>query len=217
MADMTTKNRTRIKICGITRPQDARLAAELGVDAIGLVFYPPSPRCVTIEQALKVVAAVPPFVSIVGLFVDADRDELSRILQQVPIDLLQFHGDESPEDCEGYNRPFIKAVRMRDGVDLHQQVSRYSSASGLLLDSYQTGVPGGTGETFDWARVAEARERGLNIPIILAGGLTPANVGAAISLAAPYAVDVSGGVESAKGIKDSEKMAAFVEAVRAAK
>jgi len=212
MADMTT--RTRIKICGITRPEDARLAVELGADAIGLVFYQPSPRYVTVDQALRVAAAVPPFVSIVGLFVDSDREHLKGILQQVPIDLLQFHGNEPLEDCEGYNRPFIKAIRMRDDVDLQEEASRFPTAKGLLLDSYQAGVPGGTGESFDWARVAEARANGLNVPIILAGGLTPANVREAISVAAPYAVDVSGGVESAKGVKDSEKMAAFVEAVR---
>jgi phosphoribosylanthranilate isomerase len=211
---MTT--RTRIKICGITRPEDARLVVELGADAIGLVFYPPSPRHVTVEQALNVIAVVPPFVSIVGLFVDCDRDELKRILQQVPIDLLQFHGDESPKDCEGYNRPFIKAIRMRDEVDLQEEANRFSSATGLLLDSYQAGVPGGTGESFDWARVTEARDRGLSKPIILAGGLTPTNVGEAIAVTTPYAVDVSGGVESAKGIKDSDKMSAFIEAVRAA-
>ena len=214
MVDM--KTRTRIKICGITRPEDARLAVELGADAIGLVFYQPSPRYVTVEQALKVAAVVPPFVSIVGLFVDCERDELNEILQQVPVDLLQFHGNESLEDCEGYNRPFIKAIRMHDNVDLQQEASRFSSAKGLLLDSYQAGVPGGTGESFDWERVSKARANGLNVPIILAGGLTPANVGEAISVVAPYAVDVSGGVESAKGIKDGEKMAAFVQAVRAA-
>lgn len=213
---MTTRIITRIKICGITRPEDALKAAELGADAIGLVFYQPSPRYVTVDQALKVVAAVPPFVSIVGLFVNSDRQELASILQQVPIDLLQFHGDESPADCEGYNHPFIKAIRMRNGVDLLEEASRYSSASGLLLDTYQSGVPGGTGEPFDWARVTEAREKGLAKPIILAGGLTSANVAEAISIATPYAVDVSGGVESTKGIKDGGKMAAFIEAVRSA-
>lgn len=213
---MTTRTRTRIKICGITRPEDATQAAELGADAIGLVFYPSSPRCVTVEQAQKVVAALPPFVSIVGLFVNSGRDELDRVLGQVPIDLLQFHGDESPEDCEGYNRSFIKAIRMRDEVDLQEEANRFSSATGLLLDAYQAGVPGGTGESFDWERATKAREQGLMKSIILAGGLTPANVGEAISVARPYAVDVSGGVESAKGIKDRQKMAAFIEAVRAA-
>lgn len=213
---MTTRSRTRIKICGITRPQDAARAVELGADAIGLVFYQPSPRCVSVEQALNIVANIPPFVSIVGLFVDSDRNDLNRILEQVPIDLLQFHGDESPKDCDGYNCPFIKAIRMRDGVDLLEEANRFETASGLLLDTYQAGVPGGTGESFDWTRVTEAREQGLVKPIILAGGLNPANVDEAIAVASPYAVDVSGGVESSKGIKDHEKMAAFVEAVRTA-
>lgn len=207
---------TRIKICGITRAEDARQAAMLGVDAIGLVFYPSSPRFVTMDQALDVVAAVPPFVSIVGLFVDCNRDAIQEVLDQVPIDLLQFHGEESPEDCQGYNHPFIKAVRMREGIDLLKEANRFSSASALLLDTYQSGVPGGTGEPFDWSLVTEAQESGLKKPVILAGGLSPTNVGEAIAIARPYAVDVSGGVESAKGIKDHEKMAAFVDAVRAA-
>lgn len=188
----------------------------LGVDAIGLVFYPPSPRHVSIEQAQDVVAAVPPFVSVVGLFVNCEADELRKVLDQVPINLLQLHGEESPEACQGYNHPYIKAIRMRDNVDLLSESSRYASAAGLLLDTYQSGVPGGTGETFDWSRVVAVRAAGLKKPIILAGGLSPTNVGEAIAVARPYAVDVSGGVESAGGIKDHEKMAAFVEAVRAA-
>lgn len=206
---------TRIKICGITRPEDAQHAAALGVDAIGLVFYAPSPRAVTVEQASAVVAALPPFVTVVGLFVNAAQDELRNVLDQVPIDVLQFHGDESPEDCEGCNRPFIKAIRMRDGVDLQAEAKRFASASGLLLDAYQPGVPGGTGESFEWSRVPDTRKGGVAKPIILAGGLTPANVGEAISIVQPYAVDVSGGVESEKGIKDHSKMAEFVKAVRA--
>lgn len=202
---------TRIKICGITRPEDALKAASLGVDAIGLVFYPPSPRAVTIETALKVVENLPPFVSVVGLFVNATRDELLKVVNQVPLDLLQFHGDEQPEDCEGYNRPFIKAIRMRDSVDLVEEAERYASASGLLLDAYQPGVPGGTGESFEWSRVPQ----GLAKPIILAGGLTQDNVGEAIAQVHPYAVDVSGGVEAEKGVKDHARMTAFVQAVRA--
>jgi len=206
---------TRIKICGITRPEDAQHAAALGVDAIGLVFYAPSPRAVTVEQASAVVAALPPFVTVVGLFVNAAQDELRNVLDQVPIDVLQFHGDESPEDCEGCNHPFIKAIRMRDGVDLQAEAKRFASASGLLLDAYQPGVPGGTGESFEWSRVPDTRKGGVAKPVILAGGLTPANVGEAISIVQPYAVDVSGGVESEKGIKDHSKMAEFVKAVRA--
>ena len=211
---ITTRILTRIKVCGITRPEDAQRAAALGVDAIGLVFYAPSPRAVTVEQALAVVAVLPPFVTVVGLFVNAARDELRTVLDQVPIDLLQFHGDESPEECEGYNRPFIKAIRMRDGVDLQAEANRFVSASGLLLDAYQPGVPGGTGESFEWTRVSDASKRDLGKPIILAGGLTPENVGEAISIVQPYAVDVSGGVESGKGVKNHSKMAEFVEAVR---
>jgi phosphoribosylanthranilate isomerase len=209
---ITTRIRIRIKVCGITRPEDAQHAAALGVDAIGLVFYAPSPRAVTVQQASAVVAALPPFVTVVGLFVNATPDELRNVLDQVPIDVLQFHGDESPEDCEGCNRPFIKAIRMRDGVDLQAEAKRFASASGLLLDAYQPGVPGGTGESFEWSRAPQ----GLGKPIILAGGLTPANVGEAISVVQPYAVDVSGGVEVQKGIKDWGKMADFVTMVRAA-
>ncbi len=211
---IATRTLPRIKVCGITRPEDAQHAAALGVDAIGLVFYKPSPRAVTVEQATAVAAVLPPFVSVVGLFVNATRDELHNVLEQVPIDLLQFHGDESPEDCEGYNRPFIKALRMCDGIDLQVEASRFTSASGLLLDAYQPGVPGGTGESFEWSRVSDVNKRGLGKPIILAGGLTSANVGEAISIVKPYAVDVSGGVESEKGIKDYSKMAEFVAAIR---
>jgi phosphoribosylanthranilate isomerase len=203
---------TRIKICGITRPEDARKAASLGVDAIGLVFYRPSPRAVTIEQAVKVVDSLPPFVSVVGLFVNAAREELNAVLDQVPVDLLQFHGEEQPEDCAGYNRPFIKAIRMRDGVDLEAEAARYVAASGLLLDAYQPGIPGGTGASFEWSRVPQGMEK----PIILAGGLTPENVGEGIAQVQPYAVDVSGGVEAEKGVKDHARMAAFVRAVHQA-
>ena len=203
---------TRIKICGITRPEDARKAASLGVDAIGLVFYRPSPRAVTIEQAVKVVDSLPPFVSVVGLFVNAAREELNAVLDQVPVDLLQFHGEEQPEDCAGYNRPFIKAIRMRDGVDLEAEAARYVAASGLLLDAYQPGIPGGTGASFEWSRVPQGMEK----PIILAGGLTPENVGEGIAQVQPYAVDVSGGVEADKGVKDHARMAAFMRAVHQA-
>ena len=201
---------TRIKICGITRPEDARHAAALGVDAIGLVFYAPSPRVATIAQAQAVLKALPPFVTTVGLFVDATGQEIRQVLEQVPLDLLQFHGNESASDCERFQRPYIKAIRMREGVDLVQVAQEYASAQGLLLDAYQPGVPGGTGEVFEWDRVPAS----LNKPVILAGGLDAANVAEAIATAKPYAVDVSGGVEAAKGIKDPAKMTAFVQAVR---
>ncbi|WP_416426023.1 phosphoribosylanthranilate isomerase [Pseudomonas sp. App30] len=200
----------RSKICGITRIEDALAAAEAGADAIGLVFYAKSPRAVTAEQARAIVRALPPFVTTVGLFVNASRCELNEILEVVPLDLLQFHGDETPADCEGYHRPYIKAVRVRPGEDLEAICKQYSGASGILLDTFVAGVPGGTGEAFDWSLVP-AR---LSKPVILAGGLSAANVAQAIAQVKPYAVDVSGGVEAAKGIKDAEKIEAFMQAVR---
>ena len=199
----------RIKICGITRVEDALAAARLGADAIGLVFYAPSPRAVAVDQAAAIVRALPPFVTTVGLFVNAGDAEVNAVLQRVPIDLLQFHGDESPDDCAGFPRPYIKALRMRAGLDLVAEMARFKSAQGILLDTYQPDAPGGTGQIFDWSDVPA----GLKQPIILAGGLTPDNVAAAIDSVHPWAVDVSGGVESGKGIKDSGKMAAFVKAV----
>ncbi|MDU9393658.1 phosphoribosylanthranilate isomerase [Pseudomonas sp. zfem002] len=202
----------RSKICGITRVEDALAAAEAGADAIGLVFYAKSPRAVNVQQAREIIAALPPFVTTVGLFVNASRCELNEILEAVPLDLLQFHGDETPADCEGYNRPWIKALRVRPGDDLEAACKLYARASGILLDTYVAGVPGGTGEAFDWALVPEH----LSKPIILAGGLSPANVGAAIAQVRPWAVDVSGGVEQAKGIKDPERIQAFLAAVRQA-
>ncbi|MGX5219969.1 phosphoribosylanthranilate isomerase [Pseudomonas segetis] len=200
----------RSKICGITRLEDARVAVAAGADAIGFVFYAKSPRAVTIEQAQAIIAQLPPFVTTVGLFVDMPREQLSQLLQQVPLDLLQFHGDETPAQCEGFARPYIKALRVQPGDDITSQVAAYTSASGVLLDTFVSGVPGGTGQAFDWSLVPQ----GLEMPIILAGGLTPDNVEAAIRQVRPYAVDVSGGVEASKGIKDSSKVQAFVHAVR---
>lgn len=202
--------RTRIKICGITRPEDGREAARLGADAVGLVFYDQSPRAVTPEQAAEVIAALPPFVTTVGLFVDPSPETVESVLARLPLDLLQFHGDEPPEFCARFGRPWLKAIRMRDGMDLQVEAERYRRARGLLLDTYQPGVPGGTGESFDWGRVP----RELANSIVLAGGLTADNVGAAIKQVRPWAVDVSGGVESAKGIKDAAKLAAFIGEVR---
>jgi len=200
----------RVKICGITRVEDALAAAAAGADAIGLVFYAKSPRAVGIEQAQAIIAALPPFVTVVGLFVDIERDELQRILASVPLDLLQFHGDESAEQCEGLARPYIKALRVKAGDDIAAHVGRYPGAKGVLLDTYVEGVPGGTGEAFDWSLVPE----GLSKPVILAGGLHPDNVAAAVAQVRPYAVDVSGGVEASKGIKDAEKIGAFIRAAR---
>ncbi|AGZ34272.1 phosphoribosylanthranilate isomerase [Pseudomonas sp. SWI6] len=202
----------RSKICGITRIEDALAAAEAGADAIGFVFYAKSPRAVDVRQARAIIAELPPFVTTVGLFVNASRCELNEILEVVPLDLLQFHGDETPADCEGYHRPWIKALRVRPGDDLEAACQLYAGARGILLDTYVAGVPGGTGEAFDWSLVP-AR---LSKPIILAGGLSAENVGQAIAQVRPYGVDVSGGVEQAKGIKDAAKIEAFMRAVKQA-
>lgn len=200
----------RSKICGITRIDDALVAIAAGADAIGLVFYPKSPRAVNIAQAQAIIAALPPLVTTVGLFVDMPRDQLSELLAQVPLDLLQFHGDESAADCDGYNRPYIKALRVKAGDDVAAMMAGYPRASGILLDTFVAGVPGGTGEAFDWSLVPQ----GLNIPIILAGGLNAENIARAIEQVRPYAVDVSGGVEVSKGVKDAGKVHAFVSTVR---
>ena len=202
--------RTRVKICGLTRESDVRAAAELGVDAVGLVFYPRSPRAVDIEQAQRLVGCVSPFVTSVGLFVDADPAYVRAVLGKVPLDLLQFHGEEPPEHCSAFGRPWVKAIRMRHGVDLVALAAHYRAAAGLLLDTYDPASAGGTGRCFDWDRVPT----GLTARIILAGGLDPDNVADAIRHVQPYAVDVSGGVESDKGIKDRAKMASFLKGVR---
>ena len=202
--------RTRIKICGITSVEDTLAAARLGADAIGLVFYPPSPRYVEVEQAAEIAAALPPFVTTVALFVNADEQTIADVVSRVRIDLIQFHGNECKDYCGLHQRPYIKAVRMSDDVDLDKQLNDFSQARGLLLDTYKAGVPGGTGEQFNWDRVpAHVADK-----IILAGGLTPENVKDAVAQVHPYAVDVSGGVESVPGKKDTEKMARFIEAVR---
>lgn len=203
----------RSKICGITRIEDALAAVEVGADAIGLVFYGKSPRAVSIEQAAAILQALPPFVTSVGLFVDMPRDELQQLLQRLPLDLLQFHGDESPADCEGHGRPYIKALRVRPGEDVAAAMAPYAGARGILLDTFVEGVPGGTGASFDWSLVPENAAK----PIILAGGLDAGNVATAIRQVRPYAVDVSGGVEASKGIKDAGKIRAFVRAVRDAR
>ena len=201
---------TRVKICGITRIEDAVCAAQQGVDAIGLVFYAPSPRAVGIQQAADIVAQLPPFVTTVGLFVDADAAFVQDVIMRVSLDLLQFHGDESAEYCEQFNKPYMKAIRMRDGLSLESSVLHYENAKALLLDSYQPGIPGGTGTTFDWGRIPDKMHK----PIVLAGGLNATNVADAIQQTSPYAVDVSGGVEASKGIKDAVKMAAFINEVK---
>lgn len=201
---------TRIKICGITRVEDALAAAQAGADAIGLVFHAASPRAVSIEQARAIVKALPPFVTTVGLFVDAAEETIRSVLDQVPLDLLQFHGDEPDTFCQRFARPYIKAVRVRPGDDLDALAANWPGASGILLDSYKPGVPGGTGETFDWSMIPAQR----SWTLVLAGGLQSQNVRQAIDLTAPWAVDVSGGVEATKGIKDIDKINAFIHEVK---
>ena len=202
-------HRTRVKMCGITRPEDAIQAVAAGADAIGLVFYPPSPRAVTAEQAAAIAAAVPAFVSVTALFVNASSEEVQSVLDRARIDLLQFHGDENDDFCRQFKRPYIKAIRVRQTSDLVASCLRFPSALALLLDSYKPGVPGGTGETFEWSLIPAQ----LNKPIILAGGLETNNVAHAIQQVKPYALDVSGGIEAEKGIKDPVKIAAFMNEV----
>lgn len=207
----------RVKICGITRIEDALAAAKAGADAIGLVFYGPSPRVVTAARAAQICASLPPFVTTVALFVDAPRAEINRVLATVPVDVLQFHGNEDPHYCDSFGRPWIKAVRMKDDVDLHEYAQAYRNASGLLVDSYVPGLPGGTGEVFNWGRVPQD----LPLPVVLAGGLHPENVAAAVTQVRPWAVDVSGGVEQKNvqgrrsgGIKDASAIRAFINSVK---
>lgn len=200
----------RTKICGITREEDLLAAARQGADAIGLVFYSKSPRFVTAQRAAELLRRAPPFVTSVGLFVDQTEEEVRAVLQAAPLDVLQFHGDEPPEYCRAFGRPYLKAVRVRPGTDLVQYAARYADACGLLLDAFVDGVPGGTGQVFDWNLIP----RDLAVPVVLSGGLDAANVGAAIERVRPWAVDVSSGVEAAKGIKDAAKIAAFMQGVR---
>ncbi|WP_407291153.1 phosphoribosylanthranilate isomerase [Stutzerimonas zhaodongensis] len=201
----------RSKICGITRVEDALVAAEAGADAIGLVFYSKSPRAVSVQQARRIVAALPPFITTVGLFVNATRCEINETLDAVPLDVLQFHGDESPADCEGFHKPWYKALRVKVGEDVGLQAGRYVGASAILLDSFVAGVPGGTGERFDWSLIPQDLPK----PLILAGGLTCQNVQQAIAEVRPFAVDVSGGVELSKGVKNADTLKEFVRLVRA--
>ena len=203
---------TRIKICGITRIEDALAAVAAGADALGFVFHAPSPRHIDAENARAIVARLPPFVSAVGLFVDRSPAEVESVLARVPLDLLQFHGDETPELCERFARPYLKAVRMRPGVDLLEYARRFGNARGLLLDAYVSGAHGGSGTRFDWSLVPE----NLPVPIVLSGGLAPDNVAEAVRRLRPWAVDVSSGVEAAKGIKDPQRIRDFIAGVRRA-
>jgi phosphoribosylanthranilate isomerase len=203
--------RTRVKICGITRTEDALAAVSHGADAIGLVFYEPSPRHLTVEQAINITSALPPFVSVVALFVNPSVSEVQAVISAVNIDLLQFHGDENEIECAQYGLPYLKAVRVKPDTNLIQYAQRYHHAKGLLLDTYSDSAVGGTGQTFDWRLIPI----NMPLPVILAGGLTAENVADAIDQVKPYAVDVSGGVEQSKGIKDSSKIAAFMAAIKA--
>ena len=201
--------RTRVKICGFTRAQDALCAARLGVDALGLVFYPPSPRNVSIEQAIEIVRALPAFISVVALFVNEQEQGIRDVLANVSIDLIQFHGDESAEYCRSFGKPYVKAVRMQKDIDIASLAKEYHDAHGLLLDAYHADAKGGTGRLFDWGMIPAK----CPLPVILAGGLEPANAGLAVKTVKPYALDVSSGVETSKGIKDIAKMSAFVNEV----
>ncbi|MGH8710659.1 MAG: phosphoribosylanthranilate isomerase [Burkholderiales bacterium] len=198
---------TRIKICGITRGQDAVVAAELGAHAVGLMFYEDSPRFVSLDKAREVIEVLPPFITRVGVFVNPEDQQVHAILDELSLDLLQFHGDEPPQFCAQFGLPYIKAVRVKKGKDLLQYASRYRDAKGLLLDAHYERSYGGTGEAFDWSLIPD----NLPLPIILSGGLNAANVARAIRQVRPWAVDVSSGVESAKGIKDAAKIAAFIK------
>ena len=203
---------TRIKICGITRLDDALAASVAGADALGFVFHAPSPRHIEPEAARAIIARLPPFVSAVGLFVDRSLAEVESVLARVPLDLLQFHGDETPEFCGRCARPYLKAVRMRPGVDLLEYAHRFVNARGLLLDAYVSGAHGGSGTRFDWSLVPEK----LPVPIVLSGGLDAGNVGEAVRRLRPWAVDVSSGVEAARGIKDPQRIRDFIAGVRRA-
>ncbi|RDB44375.1 phosphoribosylanthranilate isomerase [Halomonas sp. DQ26W] len=202
--------RTRIKFCGLTREQDVDAAVAAGADALGFVLWPGSRRHVDEERLASLAARVPAFVTRVGLFVDQSVEQVASVSRH--LDLLQFHGDETADYCTGFERPWIKALRMRGDLDLHAAAEAYSGAQALLLDAYRPGVPGGTGETFDWSRIPSSLAK----PVILAGGLTPANVSQAIVRVRPFAVDVSGGVEVARGCKDPERLLAFAAAVQGA-
>ena len=196
----------RSKICGMTRPEDALLAAKLGADAIGLIFFAGSKRCVNIKQAQEILAELPPFVSIVGLFVNPSATEVQQVLSQLPVHMLQFHGDESPEFCRQFCRPYIKAIRVKASADILSAAELYADADALLFDAAVTGKYGGTGQTFDWQLLPQQ----LPVAWILSGGLNPNNLSAAIAKTGAQAVDVSSGVEASTGIKDPEKMAKFM-------
>ncbi|EMP55502.1 phosphoribosylanthranilate isomerase [Marinobacter santoriniensis NKSG1] len=200
---------TRVKICGLTRSEDVSAAVGCGADAVGFVFFEPSPRSVTVDHAVALAREVPAFVSAVGLFVNPQPDFVNEVLNRVPLDLLQFHGDESPEFCRSFGRRWIKAVRVREEGQIEQAFSDYQGASGLLVDAWAPDKFGGTGQSFNWDLIPARR----SMPLILAGGLSSANVADAVTRVKPWAVDVSGGVERSKGIKDIQKISDFIKEV----
>jgi phosphoribosylanthranilate isomerase len=202
--------RTRVKICGITSVADGLAAARHGADAIGLIFYPPSPRLVTLERAREIAASLPAFVARVAVFVNSAADDVEAVIRACRPDLLQFHGEETAAFCRAFGLPYLRALRVRPGVDLLESLSPFGDAAGWLLDAYRQELYGGTGEVFDWDLVP----RGLARPVILSGGLDAENVGEAIRRVRPWAVDVSSGVEAAKGVKDERRIAEFMENVR---
>ncbi len=201
--------RSRVKICGITCVEDALAAVDAGADAIGLMRYPPSPRYVSLETAKEIKAALPPLISTVAVVVNPDPTEVEALLEWGGVDIIQFHGEESPEFCKAWGRPFIKAVQVRSRADIEHAAKRYANARALLLDTHHETLRGGTGIAFDWEMIPAAIES----PLILAGGLNPLNVGDAVRRLRPFAVDVSSGVERAPGIKDPEKIGRFIEEV----
>ena len=200
----------RAKICGITRVEDAISAVNLGADAIGFVFWPKSARFVTPQSACEISAKIPAFINTVGVYVNPERDWVIESASTAKLSLLQFHGDEDPRFCEQFSLPYIKAIRVKDGIDLLQYAKQYNTAKGLLLDTFEKNMPGGTGNVFDWRLIPQY----LPLPVILSGGLSAENVSAAIKQVRPWAVDVSSGVEATKGIKDKEKIFAFMQGVR---
>ncbi len=203
-------HRTRVKFCGITRQADAAFAVRLGVDALGFVFHPKSPRYIEPADAGGIISGLPPFVTSVGLFVDHSHDEVEEIISQSSIDLVQFHGDESPEFCEQISRPYFKAVRVKDETDINGIAASYRFARGLLLDAYVAGIPGGSGERFDWSKVPTD----LTLPIIMAGGLNSGNVAEVVQRLRTSGVDVSSGIETSPGLKDEQQMQSFMTTVK---
>lgn len=209
---MVVPSRTRVKICGITRPEDALLASQLGADALGLMFYAGSKRVINMEQARAIRAVVPAFVSLVGLFVNPSQQEVETVLAGVHLDCLQFHGDESPEFCNSFGLPYLKALRVAPGLDVPALITQYSTACAVLLDAWDPVQAGGTGKQFDWSLAAQCVQQS-ELPIILAGGLHAENAARAIKQVRPWALDLSSGVESEPGLKDPQRLTAFFDEV----